>query len=126
MYNLHLVAFSKNYKAFYRVDHLTGLLILLVEAFYWFPSLSSIARTNGEEEKKAVIKLVQEGLVLLEDAYTKCSKGKVFFGGEKIGYLDIALGCFLGWLRVTENWVNNVKLIDETILLGWSSGLKTD
>lgn len=90
-------------------DILLTVIKLLVQ---WFPLLTNIARTNGEEEKKAVIKQVQEGLVLLEDAYSKCSKGKMFFGGMKIGYLDIALGCFLGWMRVTEK-VHNVKLIDE-------------
>lgn len=100
-------------------DILLTITILLMQ---WFPWLTSIARSNGEEEKKAAIKLVQEGLVLLEDAHTKCSKGKVFFGGEKIGYLDIALGCFLGWMRVTEK-VHNVKLIDEANtpgLLNWA------
>lgn len=94
----------------------------------WFPSLTSIARTNGEEEKKVAIKLVQDGLVLLEDAYTKCSIGKMFFGGEKIGYLDIALGCFLGWMRVTEK-VNNVKLIDEANtpgLVKWAHNFCSD
>ncbi|KAL8121141.1 glutathione S-transferase U17-like [Apium graveolens] len=94
----------------------------------WFPSLRSIATSNGEEEKNAAIKLVQEGLVLLEDAYTKCSRGKMFFGGEKIGYLDIALGSFLGWMRVTEK-VNNVKLIDEANtpgLVNWAHNFCSD
>lgn len=106
-------------------DILLTITILLVQ---WFHSLTSIARTNGEEEKKAAIKLAQEGLVLLEDAYTKCSKGKMFFGGEKIGYLDIALGCFLGWMRVTEK-VNNVKLIDEANtpgLVKWAQNFCSD
>ena len=94
----------------------------------WFPSMSKIARARGEEEKKATIKLVQEGLVLLEDAYTKCSKGKMFFGGEKIGFLDIALGCFLGWLRVTEK-AHKVKLIDEAYspgLVKWAESFCAD
>ena len=52
----------------------------------------------------------------------KCSKGKDFFGGDRIGYLDIALGCFLGWLRVSEK-VNGVKLLDADKtpgLAGWA------
>ncbi|ONI30655.1 hypothetical protein PRUPE_1G264800 [Prunus persica] len=53
------------------------------------------------------------GPVLLEEAFEKTSKGKDFFSGDKIGYLDIAFGCFLGWLRVTEK-MNGVKLLDET------------
>ncbi|CAL8994411.1 unnamed protein product [Prunus brigantina] len=55
----------------------------------------------------------EEGLVLLEEAFEKINKGKDFFSGDKIGYLDIAFGCFLGWLRVTEK-MNGVKLLDET------------
>ena len=78
----------------------------------WFPSLSGIAKAQGEEAKKAALDQVVEGLVLLEDAFVKCSKGKAFFGGDTIGYLDIALGCYLGWIRVTEK-MNNRKLLDE-------------
>ncbi|CAL5396207.1 unnamed protein product [Camellia sinensis] len=78
----------------------------------WFPSLSGIAKAQGEEAKKAAIDQVIEGLVLLEDAFVKCSKGKSFFGGDHIGYLDIAFGCFLGWLRAIEK-MNNMKFLDE-------------
>uniref|UniRef100_A0A5B6YFY7 Glutathione S-transferase n=1 Tax=Davidia involucrata TaxID=16924 RepID=A0A5B6YFY7_DAVIN len=78
----------------------------------WFPSIRSIGTAQGEEAKKAAVEQVEEGFVLLEDAFVKCSKGKNFFGGDRVGYLDIALGCFLGWLRVTEK-MNNVKLLDE-------------
>ncbi|KAM7484310.1 hypothetical protein LguiA_000319 [Lonicera macranthoides] len=79
----------------------------------FFPSMSGIAKAEGEEARKAAIELFGEGLVLLEDAFVKCSKGKSFFGGDKIGYLDIALGSFLAWLRVTEK-MNHVSLLDET------------
>ncbi|XP_016443761.1 glutathione S-transferase U17 [Nicotiana tabacum] len=78
----------------------------------WFPAMRGIAAAQGEDAKKAAMEPVVEGLVLLEDAFNNCSKGKKFFGGDKIGYLDIALGCFLGWIRVTEK-LNNVKLLDE-------------
>uniref|UniRef100_A0A5B6YFR7 glutathione transferase n=1 Tax=Davidia involucrata TaxID=16924 RepID=A0A5B6YFR7_DAVIN len=78
----------------------------------WFPSIRSIGTAQGEEAKKAAVEQVEEGFVLLEDAFVKCSNGKNFFGGDRVGYLDIALGCFLAWLRVTEK-MNNVKLLDE-------------
>ncbi|KAG8366259.1 hypothetical protein BUALT_Bualt17G0057800 [Buddleja alternifolia] len=68
--------------------------------------------SQGEEVKKAALEDGIHGLVLLEEAFTKCSKGKKFFGGDKIGYLDIALGCFLVWVRVIEIMAN-VSLIDE-------------
>ncbi|KAF3615734.1 Glutathione S-transferase U17 [Capsicum annuum] len=79
----------------------------------WFPSLGGIVAAQGEDAKKAATELLVEGLVLLEDIFKNCSKGKTFFGGDTIGYLDIALGCFLGWLRVTEK-MNNVTLLDES------------
>lgn len=39
------------------------------------------------------------------------------------GYLDIVLGCFLGWVRLTEKVMVDVKLLSETKtpgLLGWA------
>ncbi|PHT34036.1 Glutathione S-transferase U17 [Capsicum baccatum] len=79
----------------------------------WFPSLCGIVAAQGEDAKMAATELLVEGLVLLEDIFKNCSKGKTFFGGDIIGYLDIALGCFLGWLRVTDK-MNNVTLIHES------------
>nr|APX53071.1 glutathione S-transferase U [Mangifera indica]5G5E_A Chain A, TAU CLASS GLUTATHIONE S-TRANSFERASE [Mangifera indica]5G5F_A Chain A, TAU CLASS GLUTATHIONE S-TRANSFERASE [Mangifera indica]5KEJ_A Chain A, Tau class glutathione S-transferase [Mangifera indica]5KEJ_B Chain B, Tau class glutathione S-transferase [Mangifera indica] len=78
----------------------------------WYPSLKGIASAQGEEAKKAAVDQVGESLALIEDTYVKLSKGKPFFGGEKIGYLDIAFGCFLGWLRVTEK-TSGVKFLNE-------------
>ena len=77
-----------------------------------FPALKSIGSADGAEAKKAAIEQLIEGLVLLEDAFVKCSKGKPFFGGSQIGFLDIAFGSYLGWVRVTEK-MNEVKLLDE-------------
>lgn len=67
---------------------------------------------EDEEAKKATLEQITRGLVLFEDTFTKCSKGKKFFGVDTIGYLDIALGCFLAWLRVIER-ITNVILLDE-------------
>lgn len=78
----------------------------------WFPLFRSFAVAQGEDAIKTALEPVFDGLVLLEDAFKNCSKGKKFFGGDKIGYVDIALGCFLGWMRVIEK-MNNVTLLDE-------------
>ncbi|XVF02313.1 hypothetical protein REPUB_Repub04eG0164800 [Reevesia pubescens] len=94
----------------------------------WFPSLKSVGIAQGEEARKAAIAQVEEGLVLLDEAFGKCSKGKPFFGGDQIGYLDIAFGCFLAWLRVSEK-MSRIKLITETktpALLNWADRFCSD
>lgn len=78
----------------------------------WYPALKAIRVAKGEEEKKVVIGQIEEGVALLEEAYNNISKGKPFFGGDHIGYLDIAFGSFLGWTRVTET-IFGVGLIDK-------------
>ncbi|KAF5443246.1 hypothetical protein F2P56_035818 [Juglans regia] len=76
-----------------------------------FPSMKLINTAQGEE-KAAIVEQAIEGLVLLEEAFQKSSKGKAFFGGDRIGFLDIAFGSMLGWLRAIEK-MGGVKLLDE-------------
>lgn len=78
----------------------------------WFPALKGVAAAQGEEAKQAAIASVAEGIALMEEAFVSCSKGKDFFGGDRIGFLDIAFGSFSGWLKVNEK-LNNLKLLDE-------------
>ncbi|KAH1197998.1 Glutathione S-transferase U17 [Glycine max] len=66
-----------------------------------------------DEKKKRFIEEVRQGLALLKDVFKSSSKGMAFYGGNQIGFLDIALGSFLGWLRVTEI-SNGVKLLDQS------------
>ncbi|XP_023928718.1 glutathione S-transferase U17 [Quercus suber] len=77
----------------------------------WLAAMIGLRSAQGEE-RKAFLDQVTEGLALLEEAFGKCSKGKAFFGGDRIGLLDIAFGSLLGWLKLTEK-VNGVKLLDE-------------
>lgn len=94
----------------------------------WFPSVKSVGIAQGEDARKAAIAQVEEGLALLEEAFGKCSKGKAFFGGDQIGYLDIAFGCFLGWLKVTEKF-NGIKLLSEAKtpgLVNWADRFCSD
>ncbi|CAN1852570.1 Glutathione S-transferase U17 [Linum perenne] len=65
-----------------------------------------------EEAKTAAVNQLKEGLTFLEEAYGKISKGKAFFGGETIGYLDIAFGSLLGWLKAVQV-MTGTKLIAE-------------
>ncbi|XVE93784.1 hypothetical protein REPUB_Repub01dG0224700 [Reevesia pubescens] len=88
----------------------------------WFPALRGVAFAETEDAKKAVIAQVEEGLVLLEEEFRKVSKGKAFFGGDNIGYLDIAIGCFLVWVEVIKKF-SEIKLLTEAktpCLLQWA------
>ncbi|ONK62818.1 uncharacterized protein A4U43_C07F8450 [Asparagus officinalis] len=62
--------------------------------------------TEGEEQAKAIETL--EEVIGRVDAELK---GKKFFGGEKIGYLDLALGWLAFWLGVAEE-VACFKVVD--------------
>ncbi|CAN1311261.1 Glutathione S-transferase U17 [Linum perenne] len=70
------------------------------------------ASAPNEEAKTAAVNQLKEGLTFLEEAYGKISKGKAFFGGETIGYLDIAFGSLLGWLKAVQVMIGT-KLIAE-------------
>ncbi|KAI8572361.1 hypothetical protein RHMOL_Rhmol01G0192700 [Rhododendron molle] len=82
-----------------------------------FPSIKELRSTEAEEAKATIAQHMTEGLVLLEETFAKCSKGKDFFGGDNIGYLDIAFGSGLAWLRVVE-MMTDVKLLDEAKMPG--------
>ncbi|MCE3051947.1 hypothetical protein HAX54_051238 [Datura stramonium] len=79
----------------------------------WLPLMSELGKTQGEEAKLEVQEKLQEALVPLEEAFVKCSKGKTFFGGDNIGYIDIALGCILGWIKAIRIMLG-VELFDVT------------
>lgn len=68
---------------------------------------------ENEAKKTAALEEAIRGVDLLEDAFTKISKGKKFFGGDQIGYLDIALGSFLGWIQAVQK-LGNISLIDQS------------
>ncbi|KAM2636149.1 hypothetical protein EV1_020818 [Malus domestica] len=94
----------------------------------WFPAMKGIGAAQGDDARKAAVEQVAEGLAQLEEAFQKTSKGMDFFSGDKIGYLDIAFGCFLGWLRVTEK-MNGVKLLDGAKIPGlvtWAEKFSAD
>ncbi|KAJ0982799.1 hypothetical protein J5N97_011054 [Dioscorea zingiberensis] len=94
----------------------------------WSPSLIGILKVKAKEAKEELMKQVQDGLELLEEAFIKCSKGKRWFNGESIGYLDIALGGHMGWLKATEK-LEKVKLLDEEKtpnLFAWAEGFCSD
>ncbi|KAL1808304.1 hypothetical protein ACET3Z_025294 [Daucus carota] len=82
-----------------------------------------------ESERVALIEQLAEGLVPLEEAFMTCSKGKSYFGGDNIGYTDIALGSFIGWIKAIEK-MSGIKVLAEAktpCLVGWvNKFLSTD
>ncbi|XP_058194229.1 glutathione S-transferase U17-like [Rhododendron vialii] len=76
------------------------------------PNLRALRAAKGEEEKSEASNRLFEMWILLEEVLVKRSEGgKGFFGGDKIGYVDIALGCSLGWLKAMEKLLG-VKLLN--------------
>jgi len=64
-----------------------------------------------EEERAAATADALTAMDTLEGALAECSGGKEFFAGDAPGYLDVALGGFIGWLRAWDK-VGGVKLLD--------------
>jgi glutathione S-transferase len=64
------------------------------------------------ESKKKYFEELEEVLLKLEEVFNKFSEGKDFFGGDQIGFIDIAFGCYLSWLRVKEK-LTGTKKFDE-------------
>ncbi|RWV81632.1 hypothetical protein GW17_00056926 [Ensete ventricosum] len=88
--------------------------MMMTESFraQWFPSMVGIAKAETEEAKAEFAEQTWDGLKLLEEAFEKLSKGKAFFGGDTIGYVDIALGAHMGYAKVIEQMFG-LKLLDE-------------
>ncbi|XP_031488513.1 glutathione S-transferase U17-like [Nymphaea colorata] len=78
----------------------------------FFGPMRGLILTEGEDGKDLLEQLMA-ALEQLEDAFRKCCKGGAFFGGETIGFLDLALGSFLGWLRVLEG-DTGTKLLEKS------------
>lgn len=64
-----------------------------------------------EEERATATADALAAMDTLEGAFAECSGGKEFFAGDAPGYLDVALGGFIGWLRAWDK-VGGVKLLD--------------
>ncbi|XP_057749001.1 glutathione S-transferase U17-like [Arachis stenosperma] len=94
----------------------------------WFPSMKSIITVETEEEREPYYKVMEEVVERVEEAFGKCSKGKPFFGGDSVGFLDIAFGSFLGWLHVTESLYGRKVLVEAKApsLVKWAERFADD
>lgn len=60
------------------------------------------SRGKTEEERAEGVKQSFATVETLEGALRDCGKGKPFFGGDNVGYVDVVLGGLLGWVRANE------------------------
>lgn len=87
-----------------------------------------IKEAEGDEARNTIFEKIHELFLILEGAFVECSKGKAFFNGDKVGYLDIVLASFVGWIKVVEI-INGMKIFDETKiphLVKWAERLYSD
>jgi glutathione S-transferase len=78
-------------------------------------------KNNTEEERNEGMKQTLAAAETLEGALKECSKGKPFFGGDSMGYVDVVLGGLISWLQGTEE-LCGAKLFDDAntpLLLCW-------
>uniref|UniRef100_A0A0D9XLS0 glutathione transferase n=1 Tax=Leersia perrieri TaxID=77586 RepID=A0A0D9XLS0_9ORYZ len=86
------------------------------------PAIRVLRSVDIAEEKEKAVGELSTTLQYLEEAFVKCSQGKNYFGGDNIGYLDIALGGLFGWIKAVEK-LAGVKLFEEAKvpnLISWA------
>nr|WAA68351.1 tau class glutathione S-transferases [Pinus densata] len=77
------------------------------------PCLRGVFTGQGEQQEKAIQESVANFLILEEALRTNpCSSGKLYFGGDEIGFVDIALGGLSGFVKALQKAISSV-LIDE-------------
>lgn len=70
-----------------------------------FPAWVAIMRAATEEERAEKLAAAQDVVELMEGAFAECSgdgeeeEDKDFFGGDSVGYVDLALGSNLFWFQ---------------------------
>ncbi|XP_015692601.2 glutathione transferase GST 23-like [Oryza brachyantha] len=75
------------------------------------PAVGAVFASTGKEQEAAG-QQVHDSLALLEAELREGAfKGRRFFGGDQIGFLDVVLGCGSYWLAVFEE-VTGVRLVD--------------
>lgn len=75
------------------------------------PAVGEVFRLSGEEQKAAVDRVCETMKLVEGELCEGFFKGRRFFGGDKIGLLDIVMGCGSYWLWVFED-VAGAKLVD--------------
>jgi len=69
-------------------------------------------RGSDDGDKEHAAGQLSAALQLLEGAFLELSQGKSYFGGDGVGYLDISLVSFVGWVRAVEK-IAGVAFLDQ-------------
>ncbi|MQM10016.1 hypothetical protein Taro_042905 [Colocasia esculenta] len=69
------------------------------------PSIEAILTSTGEVQRAAAIEAVGNMKVLEDELREGFFRGRRFFGGDRVGFLDVVLGCVAPWLLVLEEVV---------------------
>lgn len=80
-----------------------------------------IFATTTEDEKAEAVDRTLAALDALEGAFRECSGGKGWFGGDGVGYVDIALGGFVPAMNASEP-TTGLKILDPArtpLLAAW-------
>ncbi|CAN6294513.1 unnamed protein product [Urochloa humidicola] len=78
-----------------------------------FASWLQSFRGKTEEEKAEGLKQTLAAVEHLEAAFKEISKGKPFFGGDSVGYLDVTLGAVVAWVHAGDK-LYGFRLFDAT------------
>jgi len=81
--------------------------------------------TDDDGGKEQAAGQLSAALQLLEEAFAQLSQGKRYFGGDSVGYLDIALVSHVGWVKAVEK-IAGVTLLDKAKvpnLVAWADRL---
>ena len=87
-----------------------------------------VFKVKTDEEKAEAMRQTIAAVDVLEDGLKECSGGQgPFFGGDSVGYVDVALGGLLVWVRATEALFGslgvNIKFLDAArtpLLAAWA------
>lgn len=80
-----------------------------------------VFRVKTDEEREEPIKQMLAAVDTLEGALKECSKGKCFFGGDSVGYVDVILGGAVSYAKA-HDVLFAAKLIDAAktpLLAAW-------
>ncbi|CAO2208388.1 unnamed protein product [Urochloa humidicola] len=76
------------------------------------PTALRTLRGMVDGDKAEAAEQVAAALGRLEEAFAACSKGRRFFAGDGVGFLDIVLGSYVGWFRAAER-ITGRPVLDE-------------